>query len=255
MVKLIKSQVDILALSGAERTRFFDEWFDLYDEIFDGFDRPGLEAYYGDPNSSQTRMQVMRTADGKMVGFNAVRLYPVEIDGKERDAFRSTAGMKREYRGGSSTIAFGLQLAVAYKIKHPFRAVYYFGSMLHPSSYYVLSKYAYEMWPRHDREPPPIIDRLIATLAEMRDYEFDDPPSPYVRLANERTREAEDEPEFWRTSDNPIIRYYVETNPRYAEGRGLITLVPLTWTNLILSSVKFGTAMLGRKLGLTKKRR
>ena len=29
MVKLIKSQVDILALSGAERTRFFDEWFDL----------------------------------------------------------------------------------------------------------------------------------------------------------------------------------------------------------------------------------
>ena len=89
----------------------------------------------------------------------------------------------------------------------------------------------------------------------MRDYEFDDPPSPYVRLANERTREAEDEPEFWRTSDNPIIRYYVETNPRYAEGRGLITLVPLTWTNLILSSVKFGTAMLGRKLGLTKKRR
>ncbi|HAD86907.1 MAG TPA: hypothetical protein DCG48_06050, partial [Rhodospirillaceae bacterium] len=87
MVKLIKSQVDILALSGAERTRFFDEWFDLYDEIFDGFDRPGLEAYYGDPNSSQTRMQVMRTADGKMVGFNAVRLYPVEIDGKERDAF------------------------------------------------------------------------------------------------------------------------------------------------------------------------
>ena len=251
MVKLIKSQVDILALSGAERTRFFDEWFDLYDEIFDGFDRPGLEAYYGDPNSSQTRMQVMRTADGKMVGFNAVRLYPVEIDGKERDAFRSTAGMKREYRGGSSTIAFGLQLAVAYKIKHPFRAVYYFGSMLHPSSYYVLSKYAYEMWPRHDREPPPIIDRLIATLAEMREYEFDDPPSPYVRLANERTREAEDEPEFWRTSDNPII----ETNPRYAEGRGLITLVPLTWTNLILSSVKFGAAMLGRKLGLTKKRR
>lgn len=255
MVKLIKSQVDILALSGAERTDFFDEWFALYDEIFDGFDRPGLENYYGDSNSSQIRMQVMRTADGKMVGFNAVRLYPVEIDGKERDAFRSTAGMKREYRGGSSTIAFGLQLAVAYKIKHPFRGVYYFGSMLHPSSYYVLSKYAYEMWPRHDRETPPKIDRLIASLAEARKYEFDDPPSPYVRMASERTREAEDEPEFWRTSDNPVVRFYLRTNPRYAEGRGLITLIPLTWTNLVLSAFKFGGRMLSRRLGLAGRHR
>lgn len=125
--------------------------------------------------------------------------------------------------------------------------------MLHPSSYYVMAKYTHAIWSRHNRTPPNEIADLISALPEARGYEFDDPPSPYVRLARERTRQGDAERDFWTNPENPAIRFYIETNPRYEEGRGLVTLIPLTWINSLLSSGRFSPTKLGRQLGFRKR--
>lgn len=237
--ELRKIEIDPAALSPAGRGRFFDEFFAVYDAIFDGYSRDELEANFEPGEVAASRIQVMRDGGGAMVGFNAVRLYSYDLLGRRRDIFRSIAGMLPGHRGGSATIAFGLRLAAAHKLRHPSRPTYYFGSLLHPSAYRVMAKYAHVIWPRPDRRTPEDIDALISALADARGYAFDDPPSPYVRLARERTRQNDDEHEFWSNSEDPAIRFYLETNPRYSEGRGLTTLIPLTWTNLVLSTARF----------------
>lgn len=237
------------------REAFFDDLYPVYAEIFDGHDRAAFQLMFELPQVTRSLIQTMRTGDGQIVGFNAVRLYVEHFDGRLCRIFRSTAGMKREYRGHGSTVAFGLQLATSEKFRHPFAEVYYFGAMVHPSSFYLLSRYAHEAWPRHDKPTPAAPEALIRHIAQSWGLNSGDPPSPYVRLADEVTRETGDEPAFWRTSDNPIIRFYMQTNPRYAEGFCMLLLIPLTWSNLILSAVRFTATTIFRRLGFGRKRR
>ncbi len=55
-----------------------------------------------------------------------------------------------------------------------------------------------------------------------------DAARPLVRKVGWKTRETEAEREYWQHCDKPAARFFIEANPGYVEGHGLVTVVPVT---------------------------
>ena len=60
-----------------------------------------------------------------------------------------------------------------------------------------------------------------------------DEARPLVRKVGWKTRETEAEREYWQTCDKPTARFFIEANPGYVEGDGLVTVVPVTASNML----------------------
>ena len=238
--KLSTEVVDVEKLSPEEFESLVDKVSGVADKVFDGASRKELAKYFSGGGLTRASVQLFRNPAGEYVGFNNVALYERKTEEGAVSIFRSLAAILREYRGGSSTVLYPIFKAMAYKIGHPLTRVYYFGHLLHPSSYYLFYRLAAEIWPSPGRETPADVYALMMKLADERGYPPpDDPDRPYTRASSVKTRESDEDQSFWLTSDKPPIRFYVDQNPGFAEGGGLLTLIPLTWTNLIVAAGRF----------------
>jgi hypothetical protein len=53
---------------------------------------------------------------------------------------------------------------------------------------------------------------------------------------------------YWKTHPNPDIRYFLERNANYARGDGLLSITPITLTNILGSSAIRNCERLSRAL-------
>ena len=88
---------------------------------------------------------------------------------------------------------------------------------------------------------------LIAKLAETTGIEITGPTQPFVTFDGVPTRQDAGEAAFWRGHPRPEVQLFLKLNPRYSEGYGLVTLVPLTWKNLAVGAFRAATAGLRRR--------
>jgi hypothetical protein len=245
--KLSTKVIDVQTLSEAEFESLVDTVSAVASSVFDGASRKELAKYFSGGGLTRAWVQLFSNQAGECVGFNNVALYERKTEDGAVSIFRSLAAILREHRGGSSTVLYPLFKAMAYKAGHPFTRVYYFGHLLHPSSYYLFYRLAAELWPRPGRETPAPIHAFMMQLADERGYPPpDDPDRPYTRASSVKTRESDEDQSFWLTSDKPPIRFYVDQNPEFSAGCGLITLIPLTWSNLMVAAGRFAWRTLRR---------
>jgi hypothetical protein len=59
--------------------------------------------------------------------------------------------------------------------------------------------------------------------------------NPLVRKVGWITLATDEEKAFWQRSKDPHLQFYINLNPDFDKGNGLLTLVPLTFLNLFLS--------------------
>jgi hypothetical protein len=161
---------------------------------------------------------------------------------------RAEAGILREYRGRSITLWFGFKEALKYRIKHPLCDLYYLGSFVHPSVLYMFSRYFSEYYPRADTPIPNKIRAFMLELAKGFHLEPVDEQDVLVRQVGWITKESSEDRGFWLGHTNPIVKYYIKTNPGYVRGNGLLTLVPLTFRNIFMSLVRFVKNKLVRRI-------
>ena len=205
----------------------------MHSEIFDGVERESFARYVVDSKAEHTWIQVHKNEAGEIVGYFAFHIFERQLGGVPTAVFRAEAGTLREYRGGNVNARFGLSLALRYMLKNPGRKLYYLGSLVHPSSYSQFAKYCGEVWPRQEVQTPPELQFFMEELAAEFGLEKVDPARPLVRKVGWRTRETEAEREYWQHCDKPAARYFVEANPGYVEGHGLVTVVPTTAATLL----------------------
>jgi hypothetical protein len=115
--------------------------------------------------------------------------------------------------------------AVRLRLRHPWRPAYLLTPILHPSSYTALARFSRRIYPSPRRRHDPALDRLVVALADLVDP-FGESDGPLLR---ERRISVHDAPVF----DTPYARFYQAVNPRFAEGYGLLVLVPLALTDLL----------------------
>jgi len=233
MSRIASTEVILLQTLGpAERQQLADALYAVQKQIFDGVDRDAFMNFAIESKAEHTWIQVHRNAAREIVGFFCLHVFERILDGKLTALFRAQAGSLRAYRGGNVTMRFGLALLLRYMLRHPGRPAYYLGTLVHPSSYSLIAKYFKEMWPRQEAQIPPQLFAFMKDLAREFRMKQVDPARPLVGDVGWKTRETEAEREYWKHCDKPAARFFLEANPTYGEGHGLLTVAPLNAANV-----------------------
>jgi CRP-like cAMP-binding protein len=219
--------VDPKSLQGSAREAFLDALYDVHSRIFDGVERDAFAGYVVDSPAEQTRIQVHRDEGGRIVGYFAFHSFRRQVRGRAAVILRAESGMLREYRGGSSTLRFGFGEGMRHVAQNPRVPMYYLGCLVHPTSYHSFCKYLRPVWPSVETPPDAEVRALLAELGDSFGLERVG-EDPLVREVGWKTRDTEAERAFWQRCEKPDVRFYLEQNPGYGEGHGLLTLVPVT---------------------------
>jgi len=221
------------SLSLDARKQLTDALYAVHQQIFDGVERESFAKYVVESKAEQTWIQVHKNEAGDIVGYFAMHVFEKPLNGVTTAVFRAEAGSLRAYRGANTNTRFGFSLVLKYLMRHPGRPTYYMGSLVHPSSYSLLAKYCDEVWPRREQPVPPELLAFMDGLATEFGLPRVDAAAPLLRQVGWRTRESEVEQDYWRQCDKPAARFFMESNPGYVDGHGLVTLVPATVGNIL----------------------
>lgn len=227
----------------ADRHKLAQEYVDIVEQVFIVKDRERLFNNVANPQHDVIKVRLFRNDDGAVVGFFKVTVDYGERNGRKYAAFNSHAGFLRAYRGSSSTLLLGLKVLLTQMLRHPSWERFYFGILIHPSSYSLFSRHALEYWPRWDRSTPPEQLRFLCEQADAYapPASIYDPEHPLVRYYYLGTRTVEQEEEYWRRSERETVQYFLRVNPRYAQGAGIFTWIKLDgrlFRTAVLASLK-----------------
>ena len=234
------------SLASEDKERFADALYQLHSRIFDGVTKDRFVSYVINSPADWTRIRIYTNAENNWVGYCAAHRSEIKVFDRPRVIFRAEAGILREYRGRSKTLWFGFSEAIKYRVRHPFCDLYYLGSFVHPSVLYMFSRYFSQYYPRADTRIPESIKAFMLELARAFHIEETDDPNELVRDVGWITKESREDRCFWQNHENPVVKFYIKTNPGYVNGNGLLTLVPLTFSNTFLSLMKFMSNKLAR---------
>ncbi len=238
-------------LSAEERQQLIDALYAVHCEIFDGVERAAFAKYVVESKADHTIIRVHKSAEERIVGYCAIHIFEKELGGRPVAVIRMEAGSLREYRGGNSNVRFCTNYILRYWLANLRRRLYYLGTLVHPSSYMLFAKYTDEVLPSRERPLAPSQQALMAEMARAFELEPVDAARPLVVHVGWRTRDTEVERAYWRTCPKPTARFFVQENPSYGEGHGLMTLVPISGRTLLRSGRRVTRDKLQRRIELT----
>ena len=242
--------IDPSTLSEPEIDALITSLYAVHCEIFDGVSRDEFARYVVRSKADQTRIQVSYGADGDVAGYIAAHAFRRKLGDELVTINRAEAGLRRPYRGNGSPASFLISWLLKKRWEFP-GAQYYLGCLVHPSSYSGFARAAATLWPAPGVELPGELRTLMLELAEEFHLPVVDPQRPLVRQVGWITRDTEVERNYWQHCDLPAPRFYIEQNPTYGEGHGLLTLVPLDAASLTRTTVNWGAARLKKTLQRT----
>lgn len=248
---IVKNEVvEPSSLSHADQETLISSLYSVHCEIFDGVSREQFSEYVVRSRAKKTRIQLSYGENGELAGYLAMHAFRPQLRGEECTVLRAEAGLRRAYRGNASTAGFALSniLKTHWEYSGP---LFYLGCLVHPSSYSLMANHVPTVWPGQGVEIPEDIFDLMMRLGEEFHLDMVDPQRPLVRHVGWITRDTEAERRYWQTCDFPVARFYLEQNPGYVEGHGLLTLVPLGAREAVKTVWNSGTSRLRKTLQRT----
>lgn len=195
-------------------------------EIFDGVTRENFRHHVMEAPTEWTRILIHRDDTDRIVGYVAFHLYRHVFRGREIAVLRSQSGFLREHRGGAGPLLFGFRSGIDSFIHNLRVPLYFFACLIHPSGYHTVYKYLRPVWPSPDAPLDAEQRALIGELGDSFGFERIG-EDPLIRFGGWWTRESDAERAFWQRCDKPDVRFFIESNPGYDQGQGLLTLVPI----------------------------
>ncbi len=226
--------IDPKHLPAAVRKQLAHELYAVQQCIFADTGEADFAAFLLDRRAKRNRVRVFRNVSRRIVGYQGVHLFETRTDtGQSIAVFRAEAGLLRPYRRHHLTLQLALWEFVRYRLLHPCRKTYYLGSFVHPSSYHLVCRHCRELYPSYRQETPPEVLKLMLALADQFALERPDPAHPLLVWESWQVRELATDRARWARSTSPDIRFFLQMNPYYDQGQGLLTLIPLNHRNLL----------------------
>lgn len=240
--------IDPSTLTGEQRARLADQLYSVHQQVFKGLDREGFDRYVVSSRAEATRIFVYRNQQEECVGYFGVHRFRKMVEGHALVVFRAEVGLLPEYRQSDANTTLWLVEAAKYKLSHLTQPVYFLYAPVSPSFYAMIARYTHRLYPKHDEAMPEHLERLVLCLAQEFALAQADKHHPLVRQVGWSTQALGREKHFWEQSPNPHVRFYIETNPRFSEGTGLLTIIPVTLPNLLVSLLQCTFHVLRKKL-------
>ena len=232
-------------LSSEAREALSQRLYSLHSRIFDGVSYETFRKYVVFSTAWRTWLYVRQTPAGEWVGYTALHAFRKTLQGRPVLVFRMEMGSLETYRGYDLTILHVLAKMIGASLRHWHRPTYIFSSFVHPSSYALAARYCPVVWPNRDQPTPAAYEQLLQALADDFQLAPVSPPILGVRQVSWITRETT--PPVWDPQRNPHVAYFLDANPGYGQGEGLLTVIRARLPDLLTIFVRFAYVR-GRRL-------
>jgi hypothetical protein len=223
------------------------ELYAVHAQIFSGLDYDGFREYVVERSAWRTWVYTKHNAAGNLVGYTAIHAFRMVVGRRPCTVIRLEAGTLPAARGRDLTMVHGLIRLMRVWVNEPWRRFCIFAALTHPSSYTFLSHYAPVVYPHVSRpEIPPRIMGEMEELAASFGLERVHPANPLLRKVDWVTLDTAEERQRWRNSRRPDTRFYVDNNPGYSRGYGLMTYIPVNGVLIVRALTRFLVGRAGR---------
>lgn len=241
-------RIDPSDLDARQRQALSEKLYEIHQAVFAGLDKAAFDHYVVNSPAKKTRILLYRNRRHDLIGYFGVHRFEKEVDGQPVVVFRAEVGLLPGYRQSDAKLTFCWSEATRYKLLHPGKHVYLFFVPVSPSSYAVAARYMHKVYPDRHLNIPADALRLMTQLALQFGLPAVEEGNPLVRKVGWISLATRQEQDFWRSTRNPYVRFYIDANPQFSEGNGLLTLIPVSLTNTLLSLFGVGLHVLKKKL-------
>lgn len=221
----MKTQVVIIGQQSLTHAQKAEMW-----AVYRGFYHYS-EAYFMERINCNTHFSLYLYA-GKIVGFTGLRIDKTRVNGRPQLLlyFGQTV-ICRAFRGQSLIQTTALLLVLKYWREWLTSNIWFWYDALSYKAYLASAKCAHEMYPSC-RRPMTDLARQLRDFAGKTWYgEAYCPHSGTVakpaNVLNDTATQIAPE-----DLENPDVAFFAQINPRYAEGHGLLTFVPVSLANM-----------------------
>lgn len=218
--------------------------YKVQSQVFGGVDYATFYDYVVKSRAEQTSILVHYNSADEVVGYLAMHFFERSLDERPIAVLRGEMGTLRSYRGHGANAWFGVGRVLSYFLRNWRKPLYCFASLVHPSSYTVLRGLSSSVYPNADVETPPALDALMVALGDAFKLRRVNDADPMVRHVGWRTRDRRPETQYWRRCPRKDARFFVERNPDFHRGQGLLTVAPVSLLILLTALARVFTRRL-----------
>lgn len=233
--------IDPHRLDAAARATLADALYVTHQRVFSGVDRAAFGAYVVDSPASRTRILVLRDTAGTARGYAALHVFHQRHLGRPTSIVRMEIGAEPAWRRCGFAAPFIVREALRLAVRYPGRPRYFFATFVHPSAYVSLCRHTPRLWPHPDHPTPPHIAAIMHGLERRFGLRATGDGTVDVGWiahgCGETPRQLSAE-----------ARFYLERNPGYAHGEGLMTLIDFGTPAVIRGSLDYARHHARRRL-------
>ena len=222
-------------LTMEQADQLVDQLYDVHTRIFSGVSKVDFVRYVLFPEARYTKIYLYKNADSDIVGYLAAHYFERVVDGRKVLIARGENGVLPAYRCHWTNTFIMIKEGLRLKMRYPFRKAYYLGCFVYPVIYSIFARYAHKFYPNPNYEIPPTVEQQLYILADCFHLPKVDAANKLIRQVGWVTRDTATCCERLQNSKRKSIQFYLQQNPNYAKGNGLLTLFPLTYKNILLS--------------------
>lgn len=232
--------VDPRALTPAAREALADALYISHCAVFEGVDRATFGAYVVDSPADYTRILVLRDGQRAVRGYAALHVFHHRYLGRPSLLVRMEIAAEPAFRRANFAAPFIIREALRLAARYPGRPRHFFACFVHPSAYVSLCRHTPRVWPHPGVTTPPAIEALMLSLQRRFG----------LRSTGEGTVHV-----GWiaRGCGRPPARlapeaaYYLQRNPGYERGEGLMTVIDFGTPAVLRGSLDFAGHHLRRR--------
>ncbi len=184
-------------------------------------------------NSNPHCMQITFLQDrGNDIGFFTCTYSHTQLVGQKTTVCRVAIGVLSQYHGGVMPFGLLCRRIIYYRIQNPFLPLYMVAYLANPIVYATIAKYTAAYWPCRLKQTPVFINKLkddILACGKMANLEV----SPFVLRIHFAVQLSTALKNRIYGSNNPDIKFYLSINPGFLNQMGVMTVVPVRWSNIM----------------------
>lgn len=229
--------IDPKKLNPKALERLCDELYAVHTQIFDGVDREAFRNYVLAPDNYRTRLFVFRNASREIVGYLTFQVFEFREMRRGRPSrsflYRTETGLLRAWRGRAPIFQILVREIWKFVLSHGIPRGYFVATPIHPVPYVIAERSIAEMYPRPETALSPRNLDVLHHIARILQLDRKPGGSGDIFLAKVgwKVRSDLSQQRKVECSKSPACRFYVENNPGYTEGQGMLLVAPATLKN------------------------
>jgi hypothetical protein len=214
------------SLDPAQRCAMIDRLYGVYCETVCGDSRDEFEGLvFG---AGEVRFALFYGTQGELAGFSYAAIERIANAGRRHAVFLGGVFFRLGYHSGALAVLFAIRQALRLRLRHPRVRMAYLTRSTTPAVYRLLATTFPRHYPDCRRQTPDEVEALVRELSVRRRY-VPIGGNPWVVTEDTSLRVPS---RLGRLEDNPLARFYIQLNPRFAEGESLLTWIPLDAANI-----------------------